>query len=678
MSLSKRENPLLKRFDTPHGVPPFGEITIEDFKEAFEVTLKEAYREIDEIVANGEEATFENTIVAMEYAGERLGVVAEIFFNLNSACTSPEMQSLAQEISPSLSAFHDYITLNKWLFKRVEVVMRDTSSLTVEQQTLLENVWRMFLRGGAKLEGEKRKRFEEINGRLAVLSLKFAENTLAATNDFTLHITKKRDLRGLPESVVEAARVEAEERGMDGWLFTLHAPSYNPFMKYAENRELREKLYMAYATRCNGGERDNRKVISEIVTLRHEKAQLLGYENYADLSTEVKMAGSSKRVKEFLSELHRASRPFAARDREQLEIFATDNGLAGDLKRWDWSYYSNKLKVAKFGLDDEAVRPYFSLDDVIKGVFGLATELYGLTFKENPDIPKYHEDVRSYEVFDEKGDFLAVLYTDFFPRPNKEGGAWMTGYRGQYVKDGVNVRPVVSLVMNFTKPTADKPSLLTHNEITTLLHEFGHALHGMLSQCTYESVSGTNVQWDFVELPSQLMENWAFEKEWLDRWAKHYQTGERIPAKIVANIKAASNFQSGYACNRQLTFGFADLAWHTITKPFDGDVELFEKLSIAEVDALPPIDGVCFSTALGHIFAGGYAAGYYSYKWAEVLDADVFSVFAERGIFNHEVADSFRHNILERGGTERAMVLFKRFMGREPSINALLKRDGMI
>lgn len=590
------------------------------------------------------------------------------------------MQEIAQRVSPKLTAFSNSVYMNPQLFARVKQVYeaQDSLELTPEQATLLEDTWKSFIRGGADLEGEARERFREISMELSQLGLKFEENTLAETNNFALHLTNPENLSGLPEGTIEMAAIAAREKDKEGWLFSLHAPSYIPFMKYADKRELREKMYRAYTSRGNrGNEYDNNEIVKKIVALRLEKAHLLGYQTYAEYVLSNRMAQTPEVVNSFLSQLLAASHPHALAEKAEVTEFAHRNGFEGELQRWDWAYYSNKLKQEKYALDDEMLKPYFKLENVQKGVFGLANRLYGITFHEVTDIPKYHEDVKTFEVYDCNGDFLAVLYTDFFPRESKNGGAWMTEYRGQYRKNGQDVRPLISIVMNFTKPTTSKPSLLTFDEVTTFLHEFGHSLHGMLSQCTYHSTGGTNVYRDFVELPSQIMENWALEKEWLDTWAVHYETGEKIPQEYINKIREAANFQSGYQSDRQLSFGMVDMAWHSITAPLTESVQAFENRAMASTESFPTVDSNCLSTAFGHIFSGGYAAGYYSYKWAEVLDADAFSVFKEKGIFDAATAASFRKNILEKGGSEHPMTLYKRFRGQEPSVDALLERSGL-
>ena len=674
------KNPLLASFTTPHETPPFDKIETKDYEPAFDEAITEASEEIKAIASSSIPANFENTIIALDQTGEKLDTLSSIFFNLNSAYTNDAMQEISQRVSPKLTAFSNSVYMNPQLFARVKQVYeaQDSLELTPEQATLLEDTWKSFIRGGADLEGEARERFREISMELSQLGLKFEENTLAETNNFALHLTNPENLSGLPEGTIEMAAIAAREKDKEGWLFSLHAPSYIPFMKYADKRELREKMYRAYTSRGNrGNEYDNNEIVKKIVALRLEKAHLLGYQTYAEYVLSNRMAQTPEVVNSFLSQLLAASHPHALAEKAEVTEFAHRNGFEGELQRWDWAYYSNKLKQEKYALDDEMLKPYFKLENVQKGVFGLANRLYGITFHEVTDIPKYHEDVKTFEVYDCNGDFLAVLYTDFFPRESKNGGAWMTEYRGQYRKNGQDVRPLISIVMNFTKPTTSKPSLLTFDEVTTFLHEFGHSLHGMLSQCTYHSTGGTNVYRDFVELPSQIMENWALEKEWLDTWAVHYETGEKIPQEYINKIREAANFQSGYQSDRQLSFGMVDMAWHSITAPLTESVQAFENRAMASTESFPTVDSNCLSTAFGHIFSGGYAAGYYSYKWAEVLDADAFSVFKEKGIFDAATAASFRKNILEKGGSEHPMTLYKRFRGQEPSVDALLERSGL-
>lgn len=676
---TKEQNPLLKEFDTPYETPPFSEIQLEDYEPAFKQAIEEARKEIEAICNNPTPPSFSNTIETLDASGERLNGISSIFFNLNSACTNNKMQAIAQKISPLLTEYSNSITMNSSLFQRIKNVYEkcDRGQLSPEQTTLLEDTYNMFIRGGANLQGKTQQRFREINMELSRLSLKFEENTLAATNAFTLHITDTTDLSGLPEGVIETAAMAANDKGLDGWIFTLHAPSYIPFMKYANNRHLREKMYKAYSSRCNNGnESDNNEIIRQIVNLRLEKAHLLGYKNFADYILTNRMAKTATNVNEFLLQLLKASHPHALAEKQEVEEFAKQTGFTDTMQRWDWAYYSNKLKKEKYSLDDEMLKPYFQLEKVQKGIFDLANRLYDITFQERTDIPKYHKDVQTYEVR-RNNKFLAILYTDFFPRESKGGGAWMTDYRGQHHKGKKDIRPLVSIVMNFTKPTSNKPSLLTFGEVTTFLHEFGHSLHSMLSQCSYNSTGGTNVYRDFVELPSQIMENWALEKEWLDTWATHYHTNEPIPQEYIERIRKAANFQSGYQCDRQLSFGMVDIAWHSIHSPFNGNIHDFETQAMEATETFPAVQGSCFSTSFGHIFGGGYAAGYYSYKWAEVLDADAFSVFKANGIFNRDTADSFRENILEKGGSEHPAILYKRFRGQMPTVNALLERSGL-
>lgn len=677
---SYQGNPLLENFHTPHHTPPFNEIRTEHYEPAFDEAIRIAREEILAIATSSTPPDFDHTIAALDNAGEKLGEISSLFFNLNSACTSGEMQQIAQHISPKLTEYSNSIYMNRQLFEKVKQVYDNKTHLTLtpEQTTLLEETWKAFIKGGANLEGEVKKRFQEISIELSGLRLKFDENMLAETNAWELHITDKRELCGLPESLLETAAQAALEKEKEGWIFTLHAPSYIPFMKYAGNRLLRERFYKAYTSRCNKDNvHNNNDIIRKIVGLRYEKAKILGYNNYAAYALADRMAKNPTAVNSFLGRLLNASHPFALKEQKEVEDFARRSGFTEELQRWDWTYYSNQLKQEKYALEDEMLRPYFKLENVQKGIFGLATTLYGIHFKEVDGIPKYHEDVKTYEVYDEDGSFLAVLYTDFFPRESKGGGAWMTEYRTQRIKAGKDLRPIVSIVMNFTKPTESKPSLLTFDEVTTFLHEFGHALHGMLSKNTYNSTAGTNVYRDFVELPSQLMENWALEKEWLDQWAVHYESGVAIPQEYIVKIRNAANFQSGYQSDRQLSFGLVDMAWHTLTEEIPENISAFEQQAMGKTEIFPPIEGSCFSSAFSHIFGGGYAAGYYSYKWAEVLDADAFFVFKQKGIFDRATATSFRKNILEKGGSEHPMTLYVRFRGQEPDINALLERSGL-
>ncbi|MFI3262127.1 MAG: M3 family metallopeptidase [Rikenellaceae bacterium] len=676
-TMTKNENPLLGDFTALHQTVPFDKIENEHYIPAFEVALAEAKAEINEIVSSTEEPTFENTIIALERAGERLNLISTIFFNLNSAHTNDTLQNIALEISPKLTEFSNFITLNNELFQKIKVVYEnvDSSNLTKEQEILLDDNYKSFSRKGAALEDDKKAEYSKIATEMSTLSLEFQQNVLAATNEFELHLTTEDEVKGLPNFVKEMGASEAKSRSKEGYVFTLHAPSMVPFMQYSERRDLREKLWRAYNSRCFKTEKyNNENIVKRIVELRLKRAQLLGYATHADYALEDRMASNSAAVNEFLAELLDKSLPFAKSDVKMVNEYAKKNGADFEVMPWDFGYYSDKLKNEKYALNDELLKPYFELTAVRNGVFALATELYGIKFVKNDDIVPYQEDVECFEVFDEDGSFLSVLYLDFFPRSSKSGGAWMTSYREQYVKDGVNVRPHVSLVCNFTKPTEETPSLLTFSELTTFLHEFGHGLHGMLANGTYVSTSGTNVAQDFVELPSQILENWATEKEFLAMFAKHYQTGEVIPDELVEKIIASKNYLSGYASVRQLTFGISDMAWHSITEPVEVTVQEFEKNATVKVVVLPSVDDVCMSPSFSHIFAGGYSAGYYSYKWAEVLDADAFSLFKEKGIFNKEVAKSFRENILSKGSSEDEMELFIKFRGRKPEIDALLNR----
>ncbi len=675
-----QDNPLLKDFNTPHETAPFNTIENEHFLPAFKEAIKQGETEIEKIRSNKETPTFENTVVAMDKAGRLLSRTAGVFFNLLSSETNDELQKIAQEVSPMLTKFQNDIYLDPVLFERVKRVYSqiDKHQLTPEEKTLIENSYVEFVRKGANLSEKDKEKFREISTEISKLTLEFGENVLKETNAYELLITEKDKLSGLPEGTLEAAAGKAKAKGKEGWLFDITMPSYLPFMKYGDNRELRRKLYIAYGSKSfKGNEFDNQDNVKRIVELRIEMAKLLGYDNYAEYVLERRMAMSPEGVYKLLDDLYDASHKVALEEKAEVEAFAKQNGFEGELMPWDWSYYSEKLKVEKFDLNDEMLKPYFKLENVVDGVFGLSTELFGITFRENKDIQVYNEEVTAYEVFDADGKFLSVLYTDFHPRAGKRGGAWMNDFKGQWKTDGVDSRPHITIVMNFTRPTETKPALLTFSEVETFMHEFGHALHGMLANSTYSSLSGTNVYRDFVELPSQIMENWAVEKEFLDRFAKHYKTGENIPDELVNKIVASQNYLAGYLSIRQLSFGYLDMAWHTLEKPYKGNVKKFEEKSWERTQIFPSIDEVCMSTQFGHLFAGGYAAGYYGYKWAEVLDADAFSVFKEKGLFNKEVAQSFRENILEKGGTEHPMVLYKRFRGQEPTVDALLERSGL-
>lgn len=678
--INAQNNPLLGEFRTPHEAAPFDKIENEHFLPAFNKSIEVGEAEIKVILENPDKPTFENTIVEIEKAGRLLSRTAGIFFNLLSSETSDELQKMAQEISPLLTKFQNDITLNPVLFEKIKEVYnkKDKLDLTVEQQTLLENTYIGFVRKGANLTEEGKDRFREISTEISKLNLTFSENVLKETNKYELHIVDKTKLTGLPEGVLEAAAGKARSKEKEGWVFDITMPSYLPFMKYADNRELRKELYLAYGSKSfKGNEFDNQENVKRITELRLAQAILLGYKNYADYVLERQMAMNPAGVYKLLDNLYEASYNVAKQEKSEILEFAKMSGFEGEIMPWDWSYYSEKLKVEKFDLNDEMLKPYFELSKVTNGVFGLATELYGITFKPNNKIPVYHNEVKTYEVFDADGKFLSLLYTDFHPREGKQGGAWMNDFKSQWKEDGVDSRPHVTIVMNFTRSTETKPALLTFSEVETFMHEFGHALHGMLANSTYSSLSGTNVYRDFVELPSQIMENWAVEKEFLDRFAVHYKTGEKIPADLVQKIKDSQNYLAGYLSIRQLSFGYLDMAWHTLEKPFDGEVKSFEENAWKKTQIFPSIEESCMSTQFGHLFAGGYAAGYYGYKWAEVLDADAFSVFKEKGLFNKKVAASFRKNILEKGGTEHPMVLYKRFRGQEPTVDALLERSGL-
>ena len=674
-----RNNPLLQEWTTPFGIPPFDLIRPEHFKPAVEEAIAIARKEIEDIVGCPEEPDFHNTVEALENAGTLLNRITPVLFNLNSSDTTPELQEAAREVSPVLTAFGNDISLNPDLFARVKSVYerRDTLGLNGEEMILLDRKYKGFVRGGAGLSDEAKEQFRAITIELSTLSLRFEENVLAETNDFTLHLTSEQELSGLPDGAREAASALASEKGTEGWLFTLHAPSYVPFMQYADRRDLRERMFRAYTHRAfRGNEHDNRELVIRITELRLRMAQLLGFPDYASYALEERMASNPAEVNAFLGKLLEASAPAGQRDLNDIEEYARSHGQEGSLERWDWAYWAEKLRMERFSIDDEALRPYMPLDKVREAVPGLATRLYGLTFIETREIPVYNEEVTAYEVHDGDRGIIAILMLDFHPREGKSGGAWMTGFREQWKENGRRIIPVVSLVMNFTRPTTGRPSLLSHSEMNTFLHEFGHALHGMLSDCTYESLSGTNVKRDFVELPSQIMENWAWEKEWLDTWAAHYETGEKIPDEILAKLRQSVTYNEGYACMRQLSFGLLDMAWHTLREPFSGDIIAFERASMAPAELLPPADGACMSVSFAHLFAGGYAAGYYGYKWAEVLDADAFSMFRERGIFDKDTAGSFRHNILEKGGSREPDELFRSFRGREPSVDPLIERSG--
>ncbi|WP_418989674.1 M3 family metallopeptidase [Alistipes sp.] len=670
-------NPLLAAWNTPHETPPFSEIELADYEPAFDAAIACSRAEIDAIVNNPKKPTFGNTIVALERQGELLNRIAGLFFNLLEADTSDEMQEIAQRVQPKLTELSNDISLNPELFARVKQVYEHPGRLRKEDKKLLEDTYQSFARNGAALSDADKELYRKYTSELSGLTLQFGQNALAATNAFTLNITDPKVVAELPAFVKEGMAAEAKARGEKGWTVTLQHPSYLPFMTYSSNRELKEKLWKASNSRALGGEFDNTQIVKKIANTRLKIANLLGYKCYADYVLERRMAENTKTVNDFLAELLAETKSYADADYRTVSDYAASLGFKGQLMPWDWSYYTEKYKDEKYALNDELVKPYLKLENVKKGVFMLANKLYGLNFTPNDKVAVYHPDVTAYDVTDADGRFMAVLYLDFFPRESKRSGAWMTEFRGTKIEDGAETRPLVSLVMNFTKPTETAPSLLTFDELETFLHEFGHALHGMLGEGEYESQTGTNVYRDFVELPSQLMENWATEKEFLDLWAVHYETGEPIPAEIVDRIVAAQNYLAAYGNVRQLSFGMTDMAWHTLTEPFEGGVERFEAVSMAPTQVLPVVSGTAMAPAFGHIFSGGYAAGYYGYKWAEVLEADAFSLFKEKGIFNREVASSFRENVLSKGGTEHPMELYVRFRGHKPETKALIEKMGL-
>ena len=673
------KNPFLTESSAPFGAPEFDKITNEHYLPAFEAGIAEGKAEIDAIVANQDEPTFENTIEALEYAGETLGRVAGIFYNIMEAHTNDQMQAIAEQVSPMLTEFSMYSSLNPVLFAKVKAVYdkKDELGLEPDQMKLLENTYRGFVRGGANLSDEDKETFSKISEELSLASLEFSKNVLAATNAYTLHVTDSADLVGLPEYVKSLGAETAKEKGLEGWAFTLAYPSYGPFLKYSENRELRRQMWTAYNSRAIGGENDNTDLVKKIVDLRIKMANLLGYETFADYALEVRMAKSKKTVEEFIMQLLEPSLPYAKKDVAEVQAYAKANGFTEKIMPWDFSFWSERLQKEQYSLNEELLKPYFQLESCIDAVYGLATRLYGITFHELDNVPVYHEDVKVYEVKDADGSHLALLYADFFPRASKRGGAWMTEFRGQSIKNGVEYRPFISIVMNFTKPTGDTPSLITHEEFTTFLHEFGHALHGILAQGRYPSLTGTGVSRDFVELPSQIMENWGYAPEYLNSFAKHYQTGEAIPAELIEKIVAAKNFQAGYAQVRQLHFAYLDMKWHSqATLPEAGTLE-FENQVLAPYLVVPAVEGTAFSTSFSHIFTGGYSAGYYSYKWAEVLEADAYSLFEEKGIFNTEVSDAFRKEILEKGGVEDEAVIYRNFRGHDPQPEALMEKLGL-
>ncbi|HRF85465.1 MAG TPA: M3 family metallopeptidase [Alloprevotella sp.] len=676
-----RKNPFFEKYSTPHETIPFHLITIADIEKAIFEGIKNEEYEIAAITKNSEEPTFENTIVAFDRSGELLQKATAVMYNLLSAETNDELDALSQKMAPLLSDHNSNIMLNKQLFRRINSVWEHyADKLEGEDRILLEKTYEAFERSGAVLPEEKQQRFREISAELSQLSLSFSKNNLKETNSFFLHITAEKDLSGLPGMQIQQAADIAKEKNMPGWVITLQAPSYIPFMTYADNRRLRKQLYMAYNTKCtHDNSFNNYEIVRRIINLRQEKAKLLGYPTYADYILKRRMAEKPEKVYDLLNQLITEYKSPA--EKELADIADHAKRLEGNdfvLQPWDYSYYSHKLQMERFNLDSEMLRPYFELSKVKRGIFDLATRLYGITFQENKDIPVYHPDVSAYEVYDANHCFLAILYTDFHPRTGKQGGAWMTTYKEQWKNGAKNHRPHVAIVTNFTLPTENKPALLTLSEVETFLHEFGHALHGIFANTKYQSLSGTNVFWDFVELPSQFMENYAVEKEFLRTFAYHYQTGELIPDELIERIIESRNFNAAYACMRQVSFGLLDMAYYTLKKEFSSDIREFEKKAWHEARLLPDPEETCMTVQFGHIMSGGYAAGYYSYKWAEVLDADAFALFKENGIFDRETAEKFRCCILSKGATEHPMTLYKKFRGKEPSIEALLTRNGII
>ena len=679
MPESLKGNPLVEEWNTPYQTPPFSEIEYAHYEPAIDYAIELNRAEIEAIVNNPEAPTFENTIVAMEQSGKLLNRATGVFFCINGCMTSPEMQQIALNITPKLTELGNDISLNPALFERVKVVYNQRKKLKLDQEdmTLLENTYKSFARSGALLEGEDKELYRQYSSELSQLTLQFGQNALKATNAFSYNITDEAKVAELPDFVKEGMAAEAAARGQQGWTVTLDAPSYSPFMTYSTQRDIKEILYRAYNTRGLGGEFDNQENIRRIAELRLKIANLLGYKCYSDYVLEDRMAESTKTVNKFLAQLNKATLSYAKKDVANITAYAQSLGFEGELMPWDFGYYNEKYKEAMYSINDEQIKPYLQLENAKEAVFMLAGKLYGLTFTAVDNIETYHPEASVYEVRNEAGELMAVLYMDFFPRESKRQGAWMTEFRGVKVVDGQEQRPLVQLVMNFTKPTGNTPSLLTFDEFTTFLHEFGHGLHGILARGKYESINGTSVKRDFVELPSQIMENWAYEKEYLDLWAKHYQTGEPMPAELIEKIVAAKNYLAAYYNVRQLSFGMLDMAWHTITTPYTGDVLEFEKKAIAPTQVLPVVDGTAMQTAFTHIFSGGYASGYYGYKWAEVLAADAYSYFTEEGIFSKKVAGKFRHEVLEKGGHEHPMTLYKNFRGHKPKTQSLIDQMGL-
>lgn len=676
----KMENPLLTESPLPYGAPQFDKIKTEHYMPAFKEGIAMAKAEIDAIVANPDEPDFANTIEALEFSGETLNNVSSIFYNLLEADATPELQAIAEEISPMMTEYSMYVSLNEGLFERIRSVWdrRDSLGLEPDQLRLLDETYKSFARNGANLSPEDKQTYSKYQEELSLLSLKFNNNALASTNAYKLNLTDEEQLEGLPQYVRDMGAATAKDSGQQGWTFDLSYPSYSAFMKFSARPELRKQMYMAYNSIAFGGEYDNSEICLKIADLRLKTAQLLGYETYADYVVEDRMAENVENVYNLLDELLEPSLPAARKEVARIYDYARENGYGESaIQPWDFSYWSEKYKASRFSLSDEQLKPYFRLESCIDAVFGLATRLYGLQFTLRDDIPGYHKDVKVYDVCDADGRHLALFYADFFPRATKRNGAWMTSFRGQSIRDGVERRPLVSIVTNFSKPTADAPSLLTHYELTTFLHEFGHSLQGMMAEGRYPSQTGTSVAWDFVELPSQIMENWAYEPEYLKPFAKHYETGEEIPDELIEKISESKNYNVAYAQVRQLQFGFLDMAWHDTDKPLEGSASEIEKKATAPVLVLPDAEGTCMSTSFSHIFSGGYSAGYYSYKWAEVLAADAWSLFKEKGIFSKDVATSFRENILSKGDTEPAAVLYRKFRGHDPEPEALLRAQGI-
>lgn len=669
------QNPFLTESPLPYGAPQFDKIQTSDYMPAFEEAFRQGKQEIDAIVANPDAPTFQNTIEALEFSGSLVNKVGSIFYNLLEADATDELQEIAEKVSPMYTEYTMYASLNEELFQRIKTVYNQRESLGLEpdQLKLLEDTYKSFERSGANLSPEDKKKYSEISEKLSLLTLQFQKNQLSSTNNFQMVLTDEADLAGLPGYIRDMAAQAAKDKEVEGWLFDLSAPSYGGFLKFSDRRDLREKMYRAYNRRAFGDEWDNTETIRQIVDLRYQEAALLGYKDYADYKTELRMVKNGDAVWDFIEKLRAPALPKAKEEVAELNKYAKSIGFDGDqIRPWDFSYYAEKLRVAKYNVTDEELKPYFRLEDCIDAIFSLANRLYGITFKP-ADVPVYHPDVKVYEVRDADGSFLALFYADFFPRATKRSGAWMTSFRDLKIENGVEQRPFISLVTNFTKPTADTPSLITHDEFTTMLHEFGHSLHGILAKGRYPSMTGTSVDHDFVELPSQIMENWAYEKEYLNTFAKHYQTGEPLPDELIAKIKASKNYLSAYYHMRQLQFGILDMNYHTQTKPIEGEIIKFEKNALQSTDVLPSVPECIISTSFSHIFSGGYAAGYYSYKWAEVLAADGYSLFEEKGIFDKATAAKFRH-LLEQGGSVEAAQLYRDFRGHDPEPEALLRQ----